>query len=134
MRTAILALALGTFLAACSSDAVHTYTDAQSGARVELASGDRLELELFSNPSTGYGWVLSDMTNVPGLRLDESRYEEPDEPIPGAPGTEVFTFTAIDAGAGILRLEYVRSFEDPAIPERVVEYVVVVGDAVWPPD
>jgi hypothetical protein len=37
----------------------------------------------------------------------------------------VFVFEAI-GDADILRLEYIRSFDDPVIPERVVEYIIRV--------
>ena len=37
------------------------------------------------------------------------------------------------SGAGVLRLEYVRSFDDPVVAERVAEFVVRVDDAEWPP-
>ena len=33
----------------------------------------------------------------------------------------------------ILRLEYARSFDDPVVPERIVEYIVRVDKAPWPP-
>jgi hypothetical protein len=45
----------------------------------------------------------------------------------------VFTFAAVGEGAGILRLEYVRSFDDPPVPERIVEFIVRVDGAAWPP-
>jgi hypothetical protein len=33
----------------------------------------------------------------------------------------------------VLRLEYLRPFDDPPIPERIVEYIVKVEGAEWPP-
>jgi hypothetical protein len=45
----------------------------------------------------------------------------------------VFVFVAGDEGAGVLRLEYVRSFDDPVIPERVAEFIVRIDGAPWPP-
>ncbi len=67
------------------------------------------------------------------FELRTRTYLEPDTDLVGAPGSDVFTFEAID-DAEVLRLDYVRSFDDPVIPERVIEYIIRVDDAPWPPE
>lgn len=113
-------------------DAVLVLTDDDIGAEVDLAAGERFEVHLDSNPTTGYGWELAAMTTEGVVTLESSTYLAPDTDLMGAGGTEVFVFMAGDEGAGVLRLEYVRSFEDPMIPARVAEFIVRIDGAPWP--
>lgn len=120
---------------ACGDDGeapTRVVTEADGGTEVRLESGDALEVRLESNPSTGYAWQIADATPPELATLEESAYVAPDDDLVGSPGTEVLTFVAGE-GAGVLRLEYVRSFDDPIVPDRVVEYVLVIGGAEWPP-
>lgn len=117
----------------CGGPARVTLTEEDSLGEVPVDSGDEIELRLESNASTGYRWALPEDRVPQPLDLVESRFEEPDTDLVGAPGTQVFVFEAVARGADVLRLEYVRPFDDPPIPERVVEYVVIVDDAEWPP-
>ncbi len=122
-------------LASCGdSTSVQILTASDSGSVIDVAAGSTIEVRLESNASTGYRWQLSAMSTPGLLELVTSTYEdEGDGDIVGSPGTEVFTFEA-GAGAGILRLEYLRPFEDPPVPERVVEYIIRIDDAPWPPE
>ena len=55
-------------------------------------------------------------------------FEAPDTDLVGAGGVEVFVFEATAPGAGELRLEYVRSFDDPPDPAEVVEYRIQITE------
>lgn len=111
-----------------------TLTEAESTSEVSVETGDRIEVRLESNPSTGFGWVVDDPTAGGLARLESSSFEEPSDPeLVGAPGTEVFVFEIIQPGAAVLRLQYVRPFDDPIVPEKIVEYIVRVDGAAWPP-
>lgn len=109
----------------------HNLTDADSGSEVVVDVGDVIEVKLEENPSTGYRWEVVSVLEMIELTGDE--YLEPDTDAVGAPGTRVLRFEATAEDAGVLRIEYIRSFDDPPVPERVVEYIFIVGDAVWPP-
>lgn len=128
----VAAALLSTPTACGDDDGIPVLTDDEIGSEIEVSAGEQFEVRLESNPSTGYGWELSPMT-TPDLVVLESRTHTPaDGGLVGAAGTDVFVFTAV-GGAGILRLEYVRSFDDPVVPERVAEFVVRVDGAEWPP-
>lgn len=131
MRAFITLLAGGLLLTACGGDAVRDLTEDDSGSEVAVSLGDVIEISLEENPSTGYRWEVVSPPEMIELTSDE--YLEPDTDAVGAPGERLLTYEAIADGAGILRLEYIRPFDDPPVAERVVEYVVIVGDAVWPP-
>ena len=99
-----------------------------------MTTGDSLEVRAASNPTTGYSWTVHADGLPPMLEHTGTDYRAPDSDLVGAPGTEVLRFEARQAGAGILRLEYVRPFEDQSVPERIVEYLVRVDEAPWPPE
>ncbi len=109
-------------------------TDADSGSEISVATGESFEVRLESNPSTGYEWQV-DLATLEGLiEVGSTTFEEPDTDLVGAAGTQVFEFEATGSGAGILRFEYLRPFDDPPVPERIVEFIVRVDGAPWPPE
>lgn len=95
-----------------------------SGSAITLQVGDTFEVVLDSNPTTGYGWVVSEQPDGVTVRSDD--YSPPDTSLVGAGGVEVFVFDAVAAGSGTLRLDYVRSFDDPAVPADTVEYDLTI--------
>ena len=134
----IVAVALLVILVASScgdgSDSV-AVTDVDSGLELVVSSGDRIEVRLESNPSTGYSWRVDSRAVDAFTRIAPGEFDAPiDGDRVGAAGIEVFTIDVVDAGAGVLRFEYVRPFDDPPVPERVVEYILRVHDAPCPPD
>jgi inhibitor of cysteine peptidase len=132
MRFLMIISTLCLGLASCGGSATHSLTGDQSGEQVSVDPGEVIEVTLESNPSTGYVWEIVMTPEMIELSGDE--YVAPGGDLVGEPGSHTFMFNVLDDGAGVLRLEYIRPFEDPAAPERVVEYIVVVGDAVWPPE
>jgi inhibitor of cysteine peptidase len=97
------------------------------GAEIELAVGDEFELRLESNPTTGYRWQVAEQPDA--VTLVDDGFEEPDTDLVGAPGVEYFVFRGAAAGSGDLRMEYVRSFDDPPVPAETAEYRLLVTDS-----
>ncbi len=132
MKAFIATIAVAMVVASCGGTRAVEITEADSGMHVDVRTGDMIELSLASNPSTGYSWVLADAP-LNCLLLGSERYIESESGLVGAPGIQEFVFEAVDEGAEILRLEYLRRWEQTPIPERVVEFIVSVDGAVWPP-
>lgn len=127
-------IGLGAVSCGSGDDAV-VLTSAESGSEVSIGSGERFEVRLESNPSTGFSWQADLMSLVGVVELHSTSYDGPaDTDVVGAAGTDVFVFDATNRGAGVLRFEYIRPFDDPVVPSRVVEYIVRVDGAPWPPD
>ena len=128
MRRWIALVAAAALLAACGDDGGATVeldvTDSLS--EVSLDVGDRVEVRLEANPTTGYSWEVGPLPD--GLQLVSSEFEEPGGSLVGAAGTQVFGFDVVGAGGGILRFEYVRVFDDPVVAEKIVEYVVTIDE------
>lgn len=131
MRILTFILICSLVAAACSRSPA-TFTEQDSGTEILLESGDRFEVRLEANPSTGYSWEIARST-APAVELISQDFESADTETVGSPGEAIFEFRSTE-GAAVLRLEYLRTFDEPVIAERVVEYIVRVDGADWPPD
>lgn len=118
--------------AACGDGDIQVLTDARIGSEIEVSSGEQFEIRLDSNPSTGYGWEIAEMTSPELVVLESRTHVAADTDLVGVAGTDVFVFTAV-GGAGVLRLEYIRAFDDPVVPAQVAEFLVRIDGAEWPP-
>jgi inhibitor of cysteine peptidase len=125
-----MAAILATALAACGGgdddgDGRLVVEAEDAGADVIVEVGDEFEIRLDSNPTTGYAWQV--VAAPDGVELVAATFEEPDTDLVGAGGIETFVFVGATEGSGELRLEYVRSFDDPPVPAEVVQYQVQVS-------
>jgi inhibitor of cysteine peptidase len=128
MRRWIALVAAAALLAACGDDGGSTVVlgEADSLSEVSLDVGNRLEVRLEANPTTGYSWEVGPLPD--GLQLVSSEFEEPGGSLVGAAGTQVFGLDVVGPGDGILRFEYVRVFDDPVVAEQIVEYVLMIDE------
>lgn len=85
----------------------------------ELHVGERLEIHLPENPTTGFKWAI-DENDRRILALDDTVYIPPLEGgFIGARGQRTFTFTARQPGEVALKLKYWRVWEgDSSVVER----------------
>lgn len=91
------------------NDHVVTVTDRNNNSTVGLAVGDTLVVRLASNASTGYTWRIGQNNDSLLAPQGEPAYENSSSAMPGAQGTQVFTFTAVAAGGDALTFLYQRS-------------------------
>jgi predicted secreted protein len=131
MRCLVVVLVLALSAVACGSG-TPTYSELDSGRELSLDARDRIEIRLEADPSTGYSWEIPE-TPDPVVDLLQRRHEPAESEAVGSPGTDVLEFEAV-GGAGVLRLEYIRPFDDPVVPERIVEFIIRVDGAAWPPE
>ncbi len=77
----------------------------------EVEVGDKITVKLCSNPTTGFKWDY-EIVGKAVLKEEDYDYEEPeDENLIGAPGTEVWTFEAVEVGSTEVHLEYSQPHE-----------------------
>jgi inhibitor of cysteine peptidase len=126
MRAWCAVLVLATTLVACGSDdgAGQVVDETDVGTEVSVEVGEQFEIQLESNPTTGYAWQVVEQPDA--VDLVSSEYEAPDTSLVGAGGLEVFVFEGATEGSGDLRLEYVRSFDNPPVPAETADYRVQV--------
>ena len=86
--------------------------EAMNGRTLTLEAGDRFELSLPENPTTGYQWEIEEGADPVCVRLSD-RYERSSERT-GSGGVRRWLFEAARAGEGEIRLSYRRSPEGEA--------------------
>jgi inhibitor of cysteine peptidase len=126
-------VALLVVLVACGTGPIELGGN-DSGSELRLNIGDEFVVELESNASTGYSWELREPQAIKMVQLRSSVYTAPESEVVGTAGIQTFTFEAVEFGAGVVRLEYIRTFDEVIIPDKVVEYIAIVDGAPWPPD
>jgi inhibitor of cysteine peptidase len=131
MRSGTALLVVALIIASCGAGDEYRLTESDSQSEFDVAVGDSIVVSLEENPSTGYRWEPAGLPDMLELTTDE--YVAPESDQVGVPGARELGFEVVSEDAGILRLEYTRPFDDPPVAERIVEYVIVAGDAVWPP-
>jgi predicted secreted protein len=100
-------------------------TEADQGAVIQLKPGNKVEVRLHANPTTGFRWVIDKGSAAPVMLLREW-YSRPETNAMGAPGYQIFLFRATERGTGLLRLRYIRSWEPTDPNEKDVELQIEV--------
>ena len=118
----ITVFTLGSLTAFAATKVV---TDKDNGGKVQLKTGDVLEVQLTSNPTTGYEWSVMPQS-TPLLKLTSSSQTKPSQSGVGRPITQMFKFQAAGKGSGVLLLHYVRSWEKPAADEQQFKLNVTI--------
>lgn len=123
MRVITGLLALSLLLVSCGDDTGTIVLDADdSGSTVQATVGDIVIIELESNPSTGYSWLIPDDLGILEL-LDERWIGDSD--LTGSPGTAHLEFEVKATGTWTLDLEYRRPWEDGVPADRTFMVTVV---------
>ncbi len=102
-------------------------TEKDAGNTLQLMVGHELVIQLPSNPSTGYTWVLPwDLGPLVGGRQGRQKHDAERGNMGGAGGADTFRFYARDTGTVTLTLDYRRPWEnDP--PVRTFTVTVNIG-------
>src|SRR5262249_53305235 len=134
--TKTLGLALGALMAAAlaltagaAGGKTVTLTDddlKKDNVKVELAKGDKLQLKLAANPTTGFTWVIGSKDNPALKSAGKPEYTADKKGKVGGGGVQVFTFTAEAAGEADLEMQYKRPFEKDKEPAKTYKFKVVI--------
>jgi predicted secreted protein len=126
LRSLAVVLAV-TLLGACGTNTgVRVFGEGSADVRVK--AGDDFALQLESNITTGYTWQFADKPDEAVVRLVDERYEAPADKGPvGAGGQQRFTLHAVAKGTTIIKLHYVRPWEQPPVPNREATFTIVVS-------
>lgn len=102
------------------------FTEADQGVTVQLKPGGKVEVRLYSNPTTGFRWFVAQEPAAP-VELLKQWNSKSESGLMGAPSYQNFLFRAVGRGKGVLRLHYVRSWEPVNSNERRFELQIVVN-------
>lgn len=134
MRLA-LSVSLTTFILAtgcATKERIVTVTESVNGSTVTIGTGDRLRVELPSNPSTGYSWQTMELNSWVLARTKRPVYT-PDwvvgadrQRMVGSGGKLTLEYEGIGAGTSPVRIAYSRPWETNAAPAKTFQLTVVV--------
>ena len=97
-----------------------------TGESKDVSVGEEFEIELESNPSTGYEWTMTTRPDEAILGLTRDEFVPSDSTAVGAPGKHIWRFKALAAGKTTIVLEYARSWEEDEKPRQVHTVTVEV--------
>ena len=109
---AAIALALGSLgLAATAAQADgHEGNDdvtlvvTELPAQVRLIPGEKIELTLATNRTTGYTWTASKSGKKKAIKVSKGMYTAPNTDLVGAPGETTWTITALKRGTATVTI------------------------------
>jgi len=76
----------------------------------EVKVGDKIRLELCSNPTAGFQWDY-ELTVEDVLKEEDHDFEGAEGDVPGAAGVETWTFEAVETGTTEVQMEYSQPSE-----------------------
>lgn len=130
LSISLTALILATGCA--TKERIVTVTESADGSTVNIGAGDRLRVDLPSNPSTGYSWQTMELNSWVLARTKRPVYT-PDSAVSpdgqrrlGSGGRLTFEYEAIGAGTSPVRIAYSRPWETNAAPAKTFQLTVVV--------
>ena len=128
MLTILAIFAIGGTIAAAAADtnAILALNAADSGKQITANAGDSFTVTLDSNPSTGFSWSISSITDEDVIDDVNNEFNGADTGMVGAGGQEVWTFEAVDKGSSTIEMKYRRSWEQGVEPAATFNVTVVV--------
>ena len=96
----------------------------------ETYIGDKIYVELCSNPSTGFEWVYQ-MSGDAAVREIDHGYQKPSSDVPGTPGKQTWIFEAASEGDAEIDMSYSQPWEG-GIKGKWTYRISVVVKAVLP--
>lgn len=96
----------------------------------ETYIGDKIYVELCSNPSTGFEWVYT-MSGDTAVREVDHGYQAPNSDVPGTPGKQTWIFEAASEGTTEIIMTYSQPW-DGGIKDKWTYKIGVVVRAVLP--
>lgn len=111
-------------LSACQTTVKHEATPSDYIVR----KGETFSVDLKSNPTTGYRWILTNRASASAVDSLSDTYipDKKDKNIVGSGGTQSFKFNAVQKGIDSLNFIYVRSWEVGAVPCDKASFIVEV--------
>ena len=76
----------------------------------EIEIGDKIYIELCSNPTTGFEWAY-EMSSTTVVKEEDHDFDAPEGDVPGASGIEKWTFEGIGKGTTTITMEYSQPWD-----------------------
>ena len=104
----------------------------ESDSNITVEKGTSFVIKIKSNASTGYSWALSKPLNTKFLKLINSEYQNAAQksnstPVTGAPGFELWKFSALKKGSTQIKLMYHRPWEKDVKPSQELTFKIKIN-------
>ena len=126
-------MTLGLGLGACQtlqtvSESIMLSTSIDTSTKRHVKAGDTFNIQLRSNPTTGYRWQLVEPFDKTRLEKVSNHYQADANPnrMVGVGGTETWTFKALKSGHAEIQLRYIRSWEAQDPSAQVAKYQIKI--------
>eukprot|EP00285_Hemiselmis_virescens_P006909 CAMPEP_0173389216 /NCGR_PEP_ID=MMETSP1356-20130122/11347_1 /TAXON_ID=77927 ORGANISM="Hemiselmis virescens, Strain PCC157" /NCGR_SAMPLE_ID=MMETSP1356 /ASSEMBLY_ACC=CAM_ASM_000847 /LENGTH=159 /DNA_ID=CAMNT_0014346313 /DNA_START=85 /DNA_END=564 /DNA_ORIENTATION=- len=96
------------------------FTNQLTEKTVKMTKGGTLKLEMSSNPTTGYKWVLNGIEGSSVTKESSAYTAPPATGMVGGGGVDVWSFKADKAGSSKVILDYKRPWEDKPASQAAV--------------
>jgi predicted secreted protein len=117
MKKTILVLGLFSFIVSCAGGANKVLTDDDNGKHVKLTVGEKFELRLKSQLSTGFSWKIVSLKGV-ARQGDSKVISAPSDNTVGGQDIQILVFTASEKGEGQIELNYLQQWKEGAQYEK----------------
>ncbi len=97
-----------------------------SGRTLELRAGDRMDLVLFENGTTGFRWEIAAIDETIIRQTGEPEFKR-DSDAMGAGGKKTFHFGLVAPGEAVLKLLYRRTWEVDVPPISTFRVTIKVA-------
>ncbi|MFC1921074.1 protease inhibitor I42 family protein [Chloroflexota bacterium] len=103
------------------------FAENPTGVRNEfnIETGDKVYVELCSNPTTGFEWSYK-MSGDMAVKEEDHDYEEPDGNVTGASGIEKWTFEGVSKGTAEILMEYSQPWDGGIKQEWIYSLTITV--------
>lgn len=101
-------------------------TEADAGRTIALRIGDRLEVTLPGNPTTGFAWEVDTLNTSIMRQIGAAEFVASSSAL-GSAGDIILRFEAVGAGQTELKLIYQRPFEQTTPPAQTFAVTVLVS-------
>ena len=103
------------------------FRDNPTGIRNEftIEVGDKVYVELCSNPTTGFKWSY-EMTGTPSIIEEDYDFQESVNDLTGSPGVEKWTFEGIEKGTARIMMEYSQPWDGGIKNEWIYQLAITV--------
>ena len=91
----------------------------------EIEVGDKVYIELCSNPTTGFEWSY-EMSGDMAVKEEDHDFHSPEDDVPGTPGKEQWTFEGTAKGTTEVFMEYSQPWEDGVKQDWIYRITITV--------
>ena len=110
---------------ACTVKPAVTVTDADTGTKVEIKTGEVLAVKLGAQLGTGFGWKVVSESKQLVLKGEPEQVSGGDQK-PGGPDFQTFKFKAVAKGETLLKFQYVEGWKKDSKPLKEYSITVIV--------